>query len=136
MRHSLHKPLVPTGGLTLLPAMVTDGDDEFWAALGTPGGHGQPQTVAQALIQMTAFGMSPQEAAEAPRFRVDDGYGVLLERRIPAHVREALAERGHEVEVIDGWVATFGNLQVILRTEEGVLRTGADMRREAAAAAY
>ncbi len=121
---------------TLLPAMVTDGDDEFWAALGTPGGHGQPQTVAQALIQITTFGMSPQEAAEAPRFRVDDGYGVLLEQRIPVHVRDALADRGHEVEVIDGWVATFGNLQVILRTDEGVLRTGADMRREAAAAAY
>lgn len=121
---------------TLLPAMVTDETGAFRAALGTPGGHGQPQTVAQGLIQMIAFGLSPQAAAEAPRFRVDDGMGVLLESRVPLHVRRELQDRGHELEIVEGWTAPFGNLQIILRTEDGVLRTGADMRREAAAAAY
>jgi gamma-glutamyltranspeptidase len=105
-------------------------------ALGTTGGHGQSQTVAQALVQMMVFGMSPQHAAEAPRFRSYDGLSLAGEARMPGLLLRQLEARGHELDVVEGWTAPFGNLHVIRREANGVLRAGVDMRREAAAIAY
>jgi gamma-glutamyltranspeptidase / glutathione hydrolase len=121
---------------TLMATMVTDADGRFEVAIGTPGGHGQSQTVAQGLMQMFAFGMSPQQAAEAPRFRGEGGRRMLIESRMPAPTLLGLADRGHSLSEVDGWTATFGGLQIIRREANGLLRTGADMRREAASMAY
>jgi gamma-glutamyltranspeptidase / glutathione hydrolase len=115
---------------TLLPAMVLDGDGGFVMTAGTPGGHGQPQTVAQVIIQTLVYGLSPQAAVEYPRFRSEDGVEVLLEDRMPAAAQEGLTARGHELDLASGWTAPFGNAQVIQRLPSGILRTGADMRRE------
>jgi len=121
---------------TLMATLVTHADGSLDMALGTPGGHGQPQTVAQALVQMLLFDLTPQQAAEAPRFRSYNGHRVSVETRFPEWVNQGLTDRGHEVTQVDGWTAPFGNLQIVRRSPDGVLRTGADMRREAAAAAY
>ena len=119
---------------TLMPVMLTDANGDFEMTIGTPGGDVQPQAVTQALVQMLVFGMSPQRAIEAPRFA--SGGSLRVEDRLPAHVREGLAALGHEVQVAEAWTASFGNLQVIRRLPSGILRTGADMRREAASGAY
>ncbi len=121
---------------TLMATLVTGPDGGFELALGTPGGHGQAQTVAQALIQLLVFGASPQHAAEIPRFRSTEGLALSLEDRVPPPVRGALEERGHAVTVVEGWTAFFGNLHVVRREANGVLRAGADMRREGAALAW
>ena len=121
---------------TLMATLVTDAGGAFEIAIGTPGGHGQSQTVAQGILHLLLSDRSPQEAVEAPRFRSEDGRVLLIEDRYPAAFRDALAQRGHELRVRSGWTAPFGNLQIIRRTEGGVLRTGADMRREGAALAY
>ena len=121
---------------TLLPGMVTDGDGEFVMALGSPGGDGQPQSNTQVLIQTLVFGLSPQQAVEAARFRSYEGLELDIEERMPQVTRDALVERGHEVSAVTGWTAPFGNQMVIWRQEDGVLRTGADMRREGSARAY
>ncbi|TVR58929.1 MAG: hypothetical protein EA422_15405 [Gemmatimonadales bacterium] len=80
--------------------------------------------------------MTPQQAAEAPRFRSYEGRRVSVESRLPSWVMDGLAERDHELRPVDGWTAPFGNLQIVRRSPDGILRTGADMRREAAALAY
>jgi len=80
--------------------------------------------------------MSPQQAVESPRFRIGNINGVSLESRLPSAVRAGLSARGHDVEVVYGWTASFGSVQVVQRLASGMLRTGADMRREAAAMAY
>jgi gamma-glutamyltranspeptidase/glutathione hydrolase len=121
---------------TLMATMVTDLDGEFAMTIGTPGGGGQPQFIAQTLVQMLAFGMSPQQAIEAPRFRVGSGVNLSVEDRLPLQVSEGLAVRGHNVNATPGWDANYGNMQVIRRLPNGLLRTGADMRREGAAMAY
>jgi len=105
-------------------------------ALGTPGGHGQSQTIAQALVPMLVFGLSPQAAVEAPRFRSYDGLSLALEGRMSEATITGLAAGGHDLTIAHGWTAPYGNLQVIRREENVVLQTGADMRREGAAAAY
>jgi len=121
---------------TLMATLITDSEGRFEMAVGTPGGHGQPQTVAQGILQILRFGMSPQHAAEAPRYLSNSGRSLSVESRMGPQVLSELAARGHELTVIPGWTAAFGNLQVILRAPNGVLRTGADMRREAAAMAW
>lgn len=121
---------------TLLPTMVLDEDGELAMTLGTPGGHGQSQSLSQVLIQTLVFGLSPQAAVEYPRFRSQGGLELLLEARMPERVAGELGARGHEVEVVEGWTATFGSVQMIHLLPSGALRTGADMRREAHSLAW
>jgi len=120
---------------TLMNALVTN-DEGFEIAIGTPGGGGQPQFVMQALIQAIMFGLSPQQAVEAPRFRIGSGRQLQLESRLSEQAKSGLAARGHDITVTEGWVADYGSVQMIQKLPSGVLRTGADMRREAAAMAY
>ncbi|MEX2531751.1 MAG: gamma-glutamyltransferase family protein [Gemmatimonadota bacterium] len=121
---------------TLMATLVTDMEGGLVATIGTPGGQGQSQSVAQGLLHLLAEGLDPQAAVEAPRFRSEDGLLLRVEDRYPAAARAELERRGHELELHTGWTAPFGNLQIIYRTPEGLLRTGADMRREGAALAY
>jgi len=121
---------------TLMATLVTDDDGEFRMTIGTPGGGGQPQFIFQTLTKILMFGLTPQQAVESPRYRIGNANGVGIEARVDASVTEALARRGHEIEPGYGWTAEYGSMQVIERLPNGVLRTGADMRREAAAAAW
>ncbi len=123
---------------TLTPHLVTDaGDERLVMTLGTPGGDGQTQTLFQVFNNIILFGMSPQEAVEAPRYRSFGGTEVSVESRVGMDARAGLRARGHEVQVVDGWSGpTFGGAQVILVEPDGALRTGADPRREAYSIAY
>ena len=116
---------------TLTPMLVTDGGG-LRMTIGTPGGHGQPQFLMQVYHNIFSFGMSPQQAVEAPRFIHSSGMRSQLEDRIAEDVLDALRALGHDVSAVPGWTATFGGVQVILVDPvSGVLRTGADPRREA-----
>lgn len=122
---------------TLTPVQVTDAQGRLEMTIGTPGGHGQTQSLTQVLDNLYLFGMSPQEAVEAPRFQSFDGRSLSIEARIPADVQRGLTERGHELRVIDGWSSSFGGVQIIrVQHSPTVLWTGADPRREAYAVAY
>lgn len=121
---------------TLTPLLVTD-DGGLRLTIGTPGGHGQPQFLTQVYFNLFGFGMTPQQAVEAPRYIHNNGRRSQIEDRIPASVRSALTERGHQVSAVSGWTATFGGVQLIyIDPKSGARRTGADPRREAYAIAY
>ncbi|MEE2845977.1 MAG: gamma-glutamyltransferase, partial [Gemmatimonadota bacterium] len=97
---------------TLTPMMaLRDGDFAF--AIGTPGGDSQTQTLLQIVHNLLIFGMTPQEAIEAPRFRSSGGLSVAIEDRVPAGIRSELSELGHRLNVVEGWTATFGGAQMI-----------------------
>lgn len=121
---------------TLCPALVLDRGKPA-LALGTPGGDGQTHTLIQVLNNIVLFGMSPQEAIDAPRFRrLEDGT-LAIEDRVPGPVIRALEERGYPVSVRTGLTATFGGAQAVwLDPKTGEKRAGADRRREAFALAY
>jgi gamma-glutamyltranspeptidase/glutathione hydrolase len=122
---------------TLMPVMVTDAEGRLELTIGTPGGHGQSQTVLQVLNNIYLFGMTPQQAIEAPRFQHGDGVALSIEAGITPAVRQALTERGHRLRITTGWTATFGGAQVIRMNHfPRILYTGADPRREGYAVAY
>ncbi len=122
---------------TLTPLLATSPDGALAFTLGTPGGDSQVQSLTQIVNNLRLFGMSPQAAVEAPRFRSYGGLAVAIEDRVDADVLAALAALGHEVQVVHGWTATFGGAQmIVIDHEHGTLTAAADPRREAYALAY
>ena len=121
---------------TLTPMMALNGDGSFAFTLGTPGGDSQPQSLLQIVNNLVHFGMTPQAAIEAPRFRSYNGLRVAFEDRFTAAVLARLGDLGHEVEVVQGWTATFGGAQMIIRDRDGTLTAASDPRREAYAIAW
>ncbi|MCY4573534.1 MAG: gamma-glutamyltransferase [Gemmatimonadetes bacterium] len=121
---------------TLTPMMALAADGTFAFTLGTPGGDSQPQSLLQIVNNLVHFGMTPQAAIEAPRFRSYNGLRVAFEDRFPASVLDELMKLGHEVDVVHGWTATFGGAQMILRDRDGTLTAASDPRREAYAIAW
>src|SRR5216683_448211 len=106
-------------------------DGAFNISIGTPGSYGILQTTPQMLLNVLEFGMSIQEAIEAPRVRVYRDRLIDAESRIPAETRSGLAERGHSVNLIDDWSWIVGGGQGIVRDpESGALMAGADPRRD------
>jgi gamma-glutamyltranspeptidase/glutathione hydrolase len=106
-------------------------DGTFLLSIGTPGSYGILQTTPQMLLNVVEFGMTVQEAIEAPRVRAYRDRLIDVEGRIPAHIRDGLAERGHQVNVIEDWSWVVGGGQGIRRDpESGALQAGADPRRD------
>ena len=122
---------------TLSPTMALYPSGEFAFTLGTPGGDSQTQTILQVIHNMLVFGMTPQQAIEAPRFRSLDGLRLAIEDRVSEEALLELRQRGHELNLVEGWTATFGGAHMIHNDPEtGVLTAAADPRREAYAIAY
>jgi gamma-glutamyltranspeptidase/glutathione hydrolase len=106
-------------------------DGTFLLSIGTPGSYGILQTTPQMLLNVVEFGMTVQEAIEAPRVRAYRDRLVDVEGRIPASVRDGLAAHGHQVNVIEDWSWVVGGGQGIRRDpESGALQGGADPRRD------
>lgn len=121
---------------TLTPLMALR-DSDLAFTLGTPGGDSQTQSLIQIVNNLLLFGMTPQEAVEAPRFRSYNGLRVAIEDRVPVDVRAQLSALGHEIRVVHGWTSTFGGAHMILvEPEYGTLVVASDPRREAYGLAY
>jgi gamma-glutamyltranspeptidase/glutathione hydrolase len=112
---------------------------------GAPGGDLQPQGMLQVLLNHVVFGMSAQEAVEAPRFVTHSFPGSFephpyhpgrldLERGIGQAAGDALQALGHRVEWLpDLSIGTAGVCAIVADREAGVLWGGADPRRAARA---
>jgi gamma-glutamyltranspeptidase/glutathione hydrolase len=99
---------------------------------GTPGGDGQTQTHVQVLNNMILFGMRPQAAVEAPRWRSYDDARLSVEPGFGDAVLAALEAGGHEIDRARPLTTEFGGAQLILIDAMSRVRiTAADPRREA-----
>ncbi|MGD1070338.1 MAG: gamma-glutamyltransferase [Bryobacteraceae bacterium] len=122
--------------VTLSPTIVENGDGSPYAALSTPGGDNQEQSLIQILFDAVLFRMNAEQAIEAPRFQTRhlvasfDNHAMnpgdlLLDERIAPAVMEDLIKRGHKVETRSRW--NSGAAPVLLRvTPGGVIEAGAD----------
>ena len=123
--------------VTLSPTLVTK-DGEFSFEMSTPGGDNQDQAMLQAMLNMIDFGMSPQEAVEAPRFQTEHFFSsfafhefvpgkVNLEGRIPKTVADQMTAMGHKVTITGDW--SNGSAPTVILKQGGVLHGAADPRR-------
>jgi gamma-glutamyltranspeptidase / glutathione hydrolase len=107
---------------TTIPAAVTRDDGSLRYVLGVAGGFMQPQAQVQLLVRMLAEGMTPQEAIDAPRFKILFGGDVAVE---PGHpLLAAMPEAGERPSGPEG----FGGAQVVGWHGEHLM-AGADARR-------
>ena len=131
---------------TMNPVMVFKGDDPFLVC-GTPGADTQVQTNMQIISHVIDFGMNPQEAVEAPRWRhLQNGTEstwphtcpdeLRLEDRFPEEVCRCLSEKGHPASLIEGWSATGSAMAILIHPESKALMGGADPRRDGYAVGY
>jgi gamma-glutamyltranspeptidase/glutathione hydrolase len=130
--------------LTPNPALARRGR-RWFMPFGAPGGDLQPQGMLQVFLNHVVFGMSIQEAIEAPRFVTHSFPGSFephpyhpgrldLERGIGSATGQALAALGHRVEWLpDLSIGTAGVCAIVADREAGVLHGGADPRRAARA---
>jgi gamma-glutamyltranspeptidase / glutathione hydrolase len=116
---------------TLSPAMVLRPDGSLHMVFGTPGSDGQTQTLLQVFNSMVLFGMTPQRAVEAPRWRWWPDGRLQVEDGVPAEVLAALRAAGRDVRVQRSMSPEMGGAQVILVRAGDVKSVGADPRREA-----
>jgi gamma-glutamyltranspeptidase/glutathione hydrolase len=79
--------------------------------------------------------MNIQAALEAPRFTklTFEGRDVCVESRVPATIRDGLADRGHEVDVQGDFCSLMGGGQAVMRDGAGVNYGASDPRKDGAA---
>ena len=118
----------------VLSPIQTFRDGRFLASMGTPGSYGILQTTPQFLMNVLDYGMDVQQAIEAPRLKVVRDREVDMEERFPVHVRRALEDMGHAVNVIEAYSPTVGGAHgIVADSANGVYYGGADPRRDGAA---
>ncbi len=131
---------------TIIPAFITK-DGKPWVSFGVMGGAMQPQGHVQIVMNLVDFGMTLQEAGDAPRVQHDgstepvgsatvmsDGGVVQLESGFPYETVRALMDKGHHVE----WaLGPYGGYQAIQRDpESGVYYGASESRKDGQAAGY
>jgi len=99
------------------------------------GGFMQPQGHVQVITNAIDFGMNPQAALDAPRWRWVEGRTVEMEHSVPEHIVDALARRGHAVRWAMGSDG-FGRGQIIWRMSDGALVGATEPRTDGHVAAY
>jgi gamma-glutamyltranspeptidase/glutathione hydrolase len=108
-----------------------------WMSFGTMGGDQQEQWSLQFLLYREAFGMTLQEAIEAPKLSSDHFPGffaphdhfarrVRIEARFGAKAIDELRRRGHDIDVAPDWTEGFISAAQIY--EDGRLEAGCDPR--------
>jgi len=133
--------------LTPTPALALH-TGEFEMAWGTPGGDVQCASMLQVLLNITQFGMTVQQAIEAPRiapFNFPNSFSpntylparLCLEEPIDAPTLQALANMGYDIQHWPERAFFAGAVCAIRRdARTGMLHAGADPRRSTYALAW
>ncbi|MCL1940933.1 MAG: gamma-glutamyltransferase [Synergistaceae bacterium] len=123
---------------SMTPTLVLDKNGGPFMALGSPGATRIILAVAQVIMNTIDFGMSMDEAIEAPRLfntiSGNEAAKLLIEAGVAQSTLDALAKRGHDLDPRPKGLY-FGGAQGIMR-KDGELVGGADSRRNGVAVGY
>ncbi len=119
---------------TIIPGFLTQ-EGAPLAAFGVMGGPIQPPGHVQTLVRLLTFGMNPQAALDAPRWKCNGGLSIDLEGSAAPALRAGLAALGHDLKSVADSYMDFGAGQFIVRTENGYIGAS-DPRRDGQAAGF
>ncbi len=122
-------------------AVVVTQGGRLHLAFSTPGGDMQAQALVQVFLNVHVFGMSLQEAVDAPRFYSisapssfaphSASPGTLrLEADLFAAAGAGLRDLGYELVEDPAWDKDFGAVGALLLGEDGRIAAAADPREE------
>jgi len=117
---------------TIIPAFVTKNGKPLMS-FGVMGGAMQPQGHVQLMIRIFEHRQNPQEALDAPRWRVSQDLKVFLESGFNQEVFNGLSQLGHEVSKRE--YTRFGGGQIIYKLEDGYLGAS-DWRKDGYAVGF
>ena len=97
--------------VTLTPSLALQ-DGRPWGAFSVQGGDSQDQNLLQYFLNVVEFGMTPQQAVEAPNinsFQLRNSFDnhapepgiMLVARSTPAEVREELVRMGYQLRLAE-----------------------------------
>ncbi len=127
--------------LSFMAPLIIFREGKPFLALGSPGGARIFSSLAQIILYLTEFGMSLDEAIEAPRFFSYSEGGrpepIEVESRLPEAVIRGLREMGQQVDVLKAYDKHFGGAQgIMVLWNRRILHGGADSRRDGVGAGY
>ena len=123
---------------TIIPAFLSK-DGQAQMSYGVMGANMQPQGHMQTLVRMLDYRQSPQAACDAPRWRYNAGLEINVEATMNPATVQALAARGHQVEVINDSYQDFGAGQFIWRAGDPKVEgyvAASDPRRDGQAVGF
>ena len=118
---------------TIIPGLLTNKSNETIMSYGVMGGQYQPIGQAHVLQNIYDFGMSMQEAIDAPRtFALNSK--LKVENSFSDNFVENLSKLGHDIEIVEGGIG--GGQGIMIDRKEGVLIGGSDPRKDGLAIGY
>ncbi|MBL0727499.1 gamma-glutamyltransferase family protein [Piscinibacter sp. HJYY11] len=123
---------------TIIPAFLTK-EGKPLMSFGVMGANMQPQGHLQTLVRMLDYRQHPQAACDAPRWRFNAGLEINVESAMNPATVQGLADRGHQMEVINDSYQDFGAGQFIWRLGDPAVEgyvAASDPRRDGQAVAY
>ena len=124
---------------TLNPALAVLKDGRIMA-YGTMGGEGQPQTQGAVFTRHVLFGEPLAEAIDRPRWVLGRTWGeeqtrLRLESRFDGNLIDALADAGHDVDVLDeAYSDVMGHAGAAVLRTDGTCEGAHDPRSDGGAA--
>ena len=122
---------------TIIPGFVMK-QGQPWVSYGVVGGFMQPQGHLQVISNLIDFGMAPQPALDAPRFRWQAEKLFALEAAFGDSMAAELRLRGHQIMPWDKAADLYyGGGQIIMRAlDSGVYIAGSEKRNDGVAVGY
>jgi gamma-glutamyltranspeptidase/glutathione hydrolase len=117
---------------TIIPGFLSV-EDQPLGTFGVMGGFMQPQGHLQMVVNLVDYGMNPQTALNAPRWRWLATNQVLLEQSVRSDIAIALSDRNHSIQ-LTAEPSAFGRGQMILKSGN-VLIAGSEPRADGCAIA-
>lgn len=120
---------------TIIPGFVQKNNVPL-AVFGLMGGPMQAQGHVQLMVAMCLFGLSPQAAADAPRWQIKQGFDIQVEPSFNKDLIQELEKLGHQITVANIENSfSFGGAQIIEKTKSGYM-AGSDYRKDGLAVGY
>lgn len=122
--------------LSSMTPTIVEKNGKLYMVLGSPGGSTIITSVVQTFLNVYVFGMTMQQAVDAPRFHSQWLPDVIMmePKGFSAALQDSLRKLGYAINMKNAPI--IGKVDAILRLPDGKLEGGADYRGDDKAAGY
>ncbi len=122
--------------LSSMTPTIVEKNDTFWMSVGTPGGSTIITSVLQTILNVEEFGMTMQEAVNAPRFHHQwlPDVVVFEPESFDPVLLDSLSQKGYKIDEETSKI--IGKVDGILVLPNGTLEGGADKRGDDTAVGF